>query len=56
MNPPVIDQVARPAESRPLDPAILRIIEALARADVDRDYAAAQEAAHDQARYLQSPG
>lgn len=50
MSAPVTDQVIRPAESRPLDPAILRIIEALARADVDRDYAAAQEAAHDRSR------
>lgn len=55
MTPPAADQVARPAESRPLDPAILRIIEALARADVDRDYAAAQEAAHDCSRSLPRP-
>jgi hypothetical protein len=32
-----------------LDPALLRIIEALARSDAKRDYAAALEAARDKA-------
>ena len=38
----------RPAEP-PLDPAILAFIEALARADADSDYAAAEAEQHDEA-------
>jgi hypothetical protein len=53
LMPPPADApkgVQRPPTSAGLPPAILRIIEALAVADVDRDYAAAQEADHDRTR------
>ncbi|USQ97292.1 hypothetical protein [Caulobacter sp. RL271] len=46
MTPPPVHQVdERPPATGGLHPAILRIIEALAVADVERDYDAAQKAA-----------
>ena len=44
-----LEEMEVPPTGDDLDPALLRIIEALARSDAKRDYAAALEAARDQA-------